>query len=184
MIRYFDLNITREKAKERFHDLCHKMHPDKGGDKERFIEMKNQYDSLLKAFQTGPTFTYFAYGDLARQWEESEPFSFRHTHTERAYKSQISELTKAANFWKTEHDKIYNLAKAETIRRIETESLMQSFLQTNQELEIKAREDTKRMTFLVKKNEELEEHQLKHERTSWKAVAVGAMVGFLAGCVL
>jgi len=33
--------------KKAYHKMCLKFHPDKGGDADKFIEIKNAYDELL-----------------------------------------------------------------------------------------------------------------------------------------
>ena len=39
--------VTEDDLKKAYHKMCLKFHPDKGGDAEKFIEIKNAYDELL-----------------------------------------------------------------------------------------------------------------------------------------
>ena len=39
--------VTEDDLKKAYHKMCLKYHPDKGGDAEKFIEIKNAYDELL-----------------------------------------------------------------------------------------------------------------------------------------
>lgn len=39
---------TPEEIKKAYHKMAHIHHPDKGGDKKKFIEVKNAYEALMK----------------------------------------------------------------------------------------------------------------------------------------
>lgn len=47
-MRYFDGIETLQAAKEQFKKLAQKLHPDKGGSTADFIEMKNEYEQVVK----------------------------------------------------------------------------------------------------------------------------------------
>ena len=44
---YFSEDLTKEELIRRYRELANKLHPDKGGNKEEFIEMKQQYEKRL-----------------------------------------------------------------------------------------------------------------------------------------
>jgi len=39
--------VTEDDIKKAYHKMCLVHHPDKGGDQQKFIEIKNAYDELL-----------------------------------------------------------------------------------------------------------------------------------------
>ena len=41
---------TKQQIKKQFYELCRKHHPDKGGNHEKFIEIKQSYDKLICSF--------------------------------------------------------------------------------------------------------------------------------------
>jgi len=41
---------TLQEIKQQYHKLCKIYHPDKGGDSEKFIKLKNSYDKLICSF--------------------------------------------------------------------------------------------------------------------------------------
>ena len=41
---------TLQEIKQQYHKLCKIYHPDKGGDNEKFIKLKNSYDKLICSF--------------------------------------------------------------------------------------------------------------------------------------
>ena len=53
-MKYFPQEIeTEQQLKTIFRGLSMKLHPDKGGDAQAFIEMKSEYEYLLKVVQFG-----------------------------------------------------------------------------------------------------------------------------------
>ena len=47
-MKYFSGLESIEELRKAFHRFCLSMHPDKGGKHEDFIDMKNEYDALIK----------------------------------------------------------------------------------------------------------------------------------------
>ncbi|MDH5720837.1 MAG: J domain-containing protein [Spirochaetia bacterium] len=46
--------ITSQTLKKRYHELAFRLHPDKKGAKEDFLNLKKSYDILIKALDTNP----------------------------------------------------------------------------------------------------------------------------------
>lgn len=54
--KYFNKGIqTLDEAKQAFKKLCKQLHPDVGGDAQSFIEMKKEFEQLIKNLESGAT---------------------------------------------------------------------------------------------------------------------------------
>ena len=51
MLKYFIGVETIEELKKKYKELAKKLHPDLGGNKEKFQEMNNEYDKLLESLK-------------------------------------------------------------------------------------------------------------------------------------
>ena len=67
-MKYFENINTLESLKKAFLKLCKELHPDNGGDIEKFKEMKHEYESLVKHLKV--------FGSAENMDQESEENSF------------------------------------------------------------------------------------------------------------